>query len=138
MPTIRIDEDVYDWLKSLATPFEDNPNSVLRRVAKLDEGATKPDNPKNRGLSSTKITGNELTKEYGLDVKFNVTQSRYSQNGNWYENLTSFPGALWDSHGYIVFQDVLQYERCHQLNIGKKLNVSGSGISSVAGYTRVR
>lgn len=37
MPTIRIDDQVWDWLKQHARPFEDTPNSVLRRVAGLDE-----------------------------------------------------------------------------------------------------
>ncbi len=37
MPTIRIDDDVYAWLQNLARPFEDTPNSVLRRIAKLNE-----------------------------------------------------------------------------------------------------
>jgi len=37
MPTIRIDDEVYVWLQKLARPFEDTPNSVLRRMAKLDE-----------------------------------------------------------------------------------------------------
>ncbi len=36
MPTIRIDDEVYAWLQSQACPFDDTPNSVLRRVAKLD------------------------------------------------------------------------------------------------------
>jgi hypothetical protein len=31
MPTIRIDDDVYDWLQQRAKPFKDTPNSVLRR-----------------------------------------------------------------------------------------------------------
>jgi hypothetical protein len=31
MPTIRIDDDVYDWLQQRAKPFVDTPNSVLRR-----------------------------------------------------------------------------------------------------------
>jgi Mrr N-terminal domain len=35
MPTIEIDTDVYDALKTLAVPFEDTPNSVLRRELKL-------------------------------------------------------------------------------------------------------
>ena len=35
-PTIRIDDEVYRWLQSQAIPFEDNPNSVLRRLAGLD------------------------------------------------------------------------------------------------------
>jgi hypothetical protein len=36
MPTIRVDDDVYAWLQKHAQPFEDTPNSVLRRIAGLD------------------------------------------------------------------------------------------------------
>lgn len=36
MPTIRIDDEVYAWLQKQARPFEDTPNSVLRRIADLD------------------------------------------------------------------------------------------------------
>jgi hypothetical protein len=36
MPTIRVDEDVYEHLKREAEPFVDTPNSVLRRVLELD------------------------------------------------------------------------------------------------------
>ena len=36
-PTIRIDDEVYTWLQSQARPFDDTPNSVLRRVSGLDE-----------------------------------------------------------------------------------------------------
>ena len=36
MPTIRVDEEVFAWLQSRARPFEDTPNSVLRREAGLD------------------------------------------------------------------------------------------------------
>lgn len=35
-PTIRIDDDVYAWLQGQARPFDDTPNSVLRRLAQLD------------------------------------------------------------------------------------------------------
>jgi hypothetical protein len=35
---IRIDRDIYEWLKSLAEPFVDTPNSVLRKIKDaLDE-----------------------------------------------------------------------------------------------------
>jgi hypothetical protein len=38
MPTIRIDDEVYDWLQKQATrPFEDTPNSVLRRIAGIEK-----------------------------------------------------------------------------------------------------
>ena len=38
MPTIRVDDEVWEWLKHNAEPFSDTPNSVLRRLAGLDEG----------------------------------------------------------------------------------------------------
>jgi len=41
MATIRIDDEVYGWLKNMAQPFEDTPNSVLRRVAGLDNSSVK-------------------------------------------------------------------------------------------------
>lgn len=37
-PTIRIDDEVYAWLQSQAKPFEDTPNSVLRRISGLEKG----------------------------------------------------------------------------------------------------
>jgi hypothetical protein len=36
-PTIRVDDEVYRWLQSQAVPFEDSPNSVLKRLAGLDQ-----------------------------------------------------------------------------------------------------
>lgn len=38
-PTIRIDDEVYAWLQGQARPFDDTPNSVLRRLAKLEAPA---------------------------------------------------------------------------------------------------
>lgn len=38
MPQIRIDDEVYAWLQGQAKPFDDTPNSVLRRLAGLDDG----------------------------------------------------------------------------------------------------
>ena len=39
VPTIRVDDEVWSWLKQHAQPFEDTPNSVLRRIAGLDASA---------------------------------------------------------------------------------------------------
>jgi hypothetical protein len=39
MPTIRIDEDVWGYLKSKARPFEDTPNDVLRRELRIGDNA---------------------------------------------------------------------------------------------------
>lgn len=35
-PVIRIDDQIYSWLQAQARPFEDTPNSVLRRLAGLE------------------------------------------------------------------------------------------------------
>ncbi len=39
-PTIRIDDEVYAWLQGQARPFDDTPNSVLRRIARLNTPET--------------------------------------------------------------------------------------------------
>ena len=52
MPTIRIDDDVYDWLQQRAKPFVDTPNSVLRRELGI-AGSIQP-------LSAREPAGGEL------------------------------------------------------------------------------
>ena len=45
-PTVRVDDEVYDQLKAHAEPFVDTPNSVLRRLLRLDTsspGGSDPD-----------------------------------------------------------------------------------------------
>jgi negative regulator of replication initiation len=54
MPTIRIDDEVYAWLQSQARPFEDTPNSVLRRIAGLDD-APKPVTSSQRRATSMHV-----------------------------------------------------------------------------------
>ena len=75
MPTIRIDDDVLEGLKSIAEPFSDTPNTVIRRLLKDRGKFTKSKNrsgsdkvamqdpisnsgttnPKKRGLTSQPI-----------------------------------------------------------------------------------
>jgi len=43
MPTIRLDDDVFNGLKSLAEPFTDTPSSVIRRL--LEERGALPKPP---------------------------------------------------------------------------------------------
>ena len=37
VPTLRVDDDVYEYIQQKAEPFTDTPNSVLRRLFGLDE-----------------------------------------------------------------------------------------------------
>jgi hypothetical protein len=39
---IRVDDDVYGSLQKVARPFDDTPNSVLRRILGLDEANPQP------------------------------------------------------------------------------------------------
>jgi hypothetical protein len=48
MPTIRVDDEVFGWLKSQAEPFVDTPNMVLRRVSGLESVGIAEDVDSNR------------------------------------------------------------------------------------------
>jgi negative regulator of replication initiation len=51
MPTIRIDNEVWNYLQSKATPFEDSPNDVLRREFGLGGSSSEVsrlENPRSR------------------------------------------------------------------------------------------
>lgn len=73
----------------------------------------------------------ELSKVFGL----NVIQSRYSDWGNFYGLVQSYPCALWDRSGYILFsnEDALKIPG---VSVAKRINVP-KGISSLNGYKRV-
>lgn len=45
-PVLRVDEEVWAWLKTHATPLEDTPNSVLRKLAGLDEKPANKERPR--------------------------------------------------------------------------------------------
>src|SRR5260221_5941666 len=90
-PTIRIDDEVWAWLKQLAEPFEDTPNGVLRRVAKLDLESgehspvpndlkkAEPTDPQGAAVRTDsasrdyplgrRITGYQLNRQYHLGTK---------------------------------------------------------------------
>jgi hypothetical protein len=70
MPTIRIDEDVWKFLQEEAIPFEDTPNSVLRRLLDLDNKFTKPEDT-NKKVSKKKVinrTVEAMYRPYILDA----------------------------------------------------------------------
>src|SRR3990172_6906575 len=115
-PTIRIDEEIYAWLQGNARPFEDTPNSVLRRIAGLEkpdqetstDQSTAPSDPRQKPRLSEEalarlraprtrrgrmgVSGKQLNDKW----KVGARHALFSQGGAFYENLERFPGALFD------------------------------------------
>jgi len=155
MPTIRIDDEIWAWLKMHAQPLEDTPNTVLRRIAGLENGPSSSKsqleskvNPvsieerksiKRSGVVVGKtsrrdmsgLTGQQLNREWGVGVHHPL----YHKDGSYYNHLRYFPGALFDPEGYVVFKTEKEYLSSPYLQRGKQLHVLG-GISSVPGYVR--
>jgi hypothetical protein len=75
---------------------------------------------------------NLLNKAWGVGA----VQARYSDDGHWYANLSRFPAALFDPHGYVYFATEADY-RAAPMSIGKQIGVPRPGISAMPGYLRV-
>ncbi len=152
MPAIRIDGEVYSWLKSQAVPFDDTPNSVLRRLAGLDkkpslirDTATSDDNKNNEESADTlanvksnqalprKLTGKYLARLW----KVNVRHALYHKDGSYYGHLLYFPGALFDTYGYVIFHTEKEYLSSPYLQHGQQLNVPG-GIARIPSYKKMK
>ena len=134
MPTIRIDDEVWEWLKRNAEPFSDTPNAVLRRVAGLDEEGEKVIGGQAGGAGGRRKrtnSGRRLNEEWGVGAKHPL----YHKDGTFYEELRAFPGALFDPNGYVVFPTESAYWTAPGLNHGVMLNVP-DGISSLPGYIK--
>ena len=59
MPTIRIDEEVFNGLKQLAEPFVDSPNTVVRRLL-MEKGILPKTPPKSKAGSSPPIVSERV------------------------------------------------------------------------------
>lgn len=142
-PVIRVDEEVWGWLQTHARPFQDTPNSVLRRLAGLDNKAPSSQKSTQAGRSAKRLIrmprrdrsnyGRDLNEKWNIGAK----HALYHKDGTYYNHLRYFPGALFDRAGYLVFKTEDEYVRSRHLQRGKQLHVPG-GIASVPGYVRVR
>jgi hypothetical protein len=145
-PVIRVDAEVWEWLKSRARPLEDTPNTVLRRFAGLDDSATAVIPQSAKGERQSRQSqfaqrGQAPRTNYGRRLnelwKVGARHALYHKDGDYYNHLTRFPGALFDPRGYVVFKTQKDYENSPHLNHGVQLHVHG-GISSIPGYVRVK
>lgn len=149
---IRIDDEVWTWLKQNARPLEDTPNSVLRRIAGLDQpyselsrdaqansrpprGAGHKAVSRIPGLGAKQRTnsGQRLKEEWKIPAQHVL----YHKDGNYYNHLLRFPGALCDPRGYVLFKTGQEYHKSPYLQHGQQLHVP-NGISSMPGYVRMK
>lgn len=76
--------------------------------------------------------GSKLCSEWGLDVK----QFRYSEWGNFYGLIKSYPAALLDLNGYLYLESPAALN-IPGIKIGKRINVP-KRISSLPGYVEMK
>jgi 5-methylcytosine-specific restriction protein A len=81
------------------------------------------------------VTGSKLNRKWGVKAQ----HALYREDGRWYHVLKHFPGALFDAHGYIVFQTEHEFRNSSYLSIGDEVNISHpNGISAIPGYVHVK
>src|SRR5262245_12036448 len=100
MPTIRIDDEVYEWLQRNGRAFEDTPNSVLRRIAGFESRPTPPQTPATRkekrmDIPNRHLSGRMLQEQW----KFSAADVRYHKDGHFFENVDHFPAVFCDPNG---------------------------------------
>ena len=79
-----------------------------------------------------KLSGKILNDLWRVGAK----HALYREDGKWYHHLRDFPGALFDSNGYVVFQTENDYRESPYLQHQQDLHVPG-GNSTIPTYVRV-
>ncbi len=81
---------------------------------------------------SKTITGSYLNDFWDIGAE----HALYHKDGNWYHQLKKFPGVLFDSHGYILFETADEFFNCASLHIRKDVRAP-QGISSIKEYIKL-
>jgi 5-methylcytosine-specific restriction protein A len=84
---------------------------------------------------ATRVTGRQLNAAWNVGAK----HSLYRKDGTWYHLLEQFPGALFDAHGYVVFESKSDLMACPGILMGEAKNWVNfaTGIEKLPGYVRV-
>lgn len=82
--------------------------------------------------TTERITGATLNERW----RVNANHALYRSDGTWYHQLREFPGALFDSNGYVLFNTPEELNRNPYLQIGKQITIP-AGISSLPEYVKV-
>lgn len=90
MPSIRIDDEVYGFLKQRAEPFVDSPNSVLRRLLGLDID----------GEERNSASGMRRASVYGGVEKQGVTKQLAGRHKS--KRIRARVGSLLPEEDYVI------------------------------------
>ncbi|RAI57599.1 hypothetical protein DOO78_18565 [Roseicella frigidaeris] len=92
-----------------------------------------PVSEKKEEVHRRQVTGAKLNEKW----RVGAAHALYRETGDFYMLLERFPGALFDTNGYVFFATEDEYLNCPHLIRGARLNVRG-GIASIPGYIRVK
>lgn len=102
MNTIEVDNDVLSHLKNNADPFNDTPNSVLRRLLGLDGGKSKSSKKAQRGgiMQSDEFVKKIISQHYnysGVPRKVGRYQYMFKLDGKlvYFQNFSKPTNNLW-------------------------------------------
>lgn len=99
MVTIDIDEEVFNYLKALAEPFVDTPNTVLRRILLQNQQATN----KPQLIMSTKV-GSMMLPSKDSEAKSEVFMSSFLQYRYKEKFRTKSPyRTMFESDSYLIY-----------------------------------
>ena len=79
-----------------------------------------------------KVSGKLLNDLWGVSA----AHALYREDGRWYHQLQRFPGALFDSNGYVLFHTEEEYRSSPYLQLTQDLHVD-RGIAAIPGYVRI-
>lgn len=81
--------------------------------------------------------GEKMSREWGV----NANHSFFDKHGLWYHAFERFPGALFDTHGYVMFETREAFDASPFINVNygtNSVHVRAPGISAIPGYVRIR
>ena len=68
--------------------------------------------------------------------RFQAGTAFFHRDGHYWNRLKNFPGALFDTTGYVLFQDENEYLSCSSITVKSQTNLAGpvTILSQVNGY----
>ncbi len=113
MVTVEIDEDLLNYLKSLAEPFTDTPNTVLRRI--IFPGGQ----PTQQAISSGYCTEKKHSKEIASSVHMFMVAFLQKRYGEKFRSRTPYRTMFESDNHLVYFQN---FNKAETINLWYRLS----------------